>query len=252
MRTLFALILFVVTGTVFLVGCQSHVEQKIIFLKNPQLLKHYELIPVGKVWKDSSSILSKYDKIIVNSVITSKQLEKSTLEKLNLGSLTGLEKSSFLAFTKYTENAFKKAVQKDKRLKLVDKPGKNTLILQLALVKVVPGKPLFGILRNVPIPVGKAAFIITPAAKITGLAVDDMKGSVAIEGELIDSKTGKVVAMFADNRSETPAIINIRAMSTYGTPKKIVDAWAVLFVKALNRKPGAKLDAPASFKLIQL
>jgi hypothetical protein len=190
--------------------------------------------------------------VIVESVITSKQLDKSALEELNLGSLIGTDKKEFIEFVKYTENAFKRAIRKDKRLKLVDVPGPNTLILRLALVKVVPGKPLFGIVRNIPIPVGQASFIITPAAKVTGIAFNDLKGSVAIEGELRDSQTGKIVAMFADTRTETPSVINIRAMTTYGTPKKIVDAWAVLFVKALNRKPGEKLDAPPLFKLIEL
>ena len=252
MNNLLLCLLSVIAVVLLFAGCQTDPKQKIVFLKNPQVLKHYELIPVGKVWKDPNSDLSKYDKIIVDSVITSKKLNKSTLAKLNLTSLLGTDKKEFIEFVKYTENAFKRAIRKDKRLKLTDTPGPNTLILRLALVKVVPGKPLFGIVRNVPIPVGKASFIITPAAKLTGIALNDVKGSVAIEGELIDSQSGKVVAMFADTRTETPSVINIRAMSTYGTPKKIVDAWAVLFVKALNRKPGAKLDAPPLFKLIEL
>jgi len=84
------------------------------------------------------------------------------------------------------------------------------------------------------------------------MAFDELKGSVAIEGELLDSQTGKVVAMFADSKTETPTILNIRAMTTYGVPKKIVDAWAVLFVKSLNRKPGEKVNAPPAFKLIEL
>jgi hypothetical protein len=238
---------------VVLTGCQTgQKNQKIVFLKNPQVLEHYKLLPFNKVWKDPASNLRKYDKIIVQSLVTSKQLKKTELEKLNLQSVLGMEKAGLFKFAKYTENAFKRAIKKDKRLTLAEKPGPNTLILRLALVKVVPGKPLFGIIRNIPLPLGQASFIITPTAKLTGMAFDELKGSVAIEGELLDSQTGKVVAMFADSKTETPTILNIRAMTTYGVPKKIVDAWAVLFVKSLNRKPGEKVNAPPAFKLIEL
>jgi hypothetical protein len=252
MKKLLLFLLSIISVVFLFTGCQTSQKQKIVFLKNPQVLKNYELIPVGKVWKDPSADLRKYDKVMIDSIITSKKLKKSTLEKLNLGGLLGTDNKEFIEFVKYTKNAFERAVKKDKRLSLVDSPGPNTLIVRLALVKVVPGKPLFGIIRNIPIPVGQASFIITPAAKLTGFAFNDVKGSVAIEGELIDSQTGKIVAMFADTRTETPSVINIRAMSTYGTPRKIVDGWAVLFVRALNRKPGSKLDAPPLFKLIEL
>ncbi|RLD12030.1 MAG: hypothetical protein DRI44_02095 [Chlamydiae bacterium] len=45
-------------------------------------------------------------------------------------------------FADYTAEALKKAVKEDDKLKLVNKPGPNTIILELALVKVVPGKPI--------------------------------------------------------------------------------------------------------------
>lgn len=233
-----------------LTGCRTAPAEKIVYLKNPELLKKYDLVPFQKAWKDKNVDLRKYTKVIVAPVILSQKLKKSDLEKINLDQLLGIEKEEIMKFAKYTEAAFKNAIRKDPRLKLVTKPGPNTLLIKLALVKVVPGKVLFGIVRNVPIPVGNAGFIITPAAKLTGMSVDSMKGSVAIEGEFLDSETNKVVAMFADRRTETTALININAISTFGTPREIVNRWADLVVKCLNRAPGEKVEARDGFKII--
>jgi hypothetical protein len=233
-------------------GCVSPniPPEKIVFLKNPELLKKYELVPFQKAWKDKNVDLRHYSKIILEPVILSQHLSRNELEELNISTALGNDKNEILKFAKYTKRAFKKAIRNDPRLQLVSEPGPNTLIIRLALVKVVPGKPLFGIIRNVPIPIGKAGFLISPAAKLTGATVDSLKSSVAIEGEFIDSQTGKVVAMFADKQTETTALINMNLMSTYGTPREIVHKWAELIVKCLNRRPGEKIEAPDSIKLI--
>ena len=235
-----------------LAGCATAPppQPKIITLKNPKLLRKYEMVPVQKAWKNPKFDLRKYDKVIVRRVETPSGIKLTELEKTNLDSTLGVYAAQLRKFASYTESAFKKAIIADPRLQLVDNAGPNTMVLQLALVKVVPGKPLLGILRNVPIPLGQASFIITPAIKIVGGAVDDLKASVSIEGELLDSETGEVIAMFADTETEKTALINLALMSSYGTPEQIVDEWAKLFVEALNRRKGQKLEKPARVKLI--
>jgi len=245
------ILVFAITALFFFNSCQTAVpEEKIVFLENPSLLKKYELVPFQKAWKDKNVDLRNYTKIIVEPVILSQHLSRNELEDLNISSVLGTEKDDILKFAKITKRAFKKAIRKDKRLKLVSEPGPDTLIIRLALVKVVPGKPLFGIIRNIPIPIGKAGFLISPAVKLTGATVDSLKSSVAIEGEFIDSETQKVVAMFADQQTETTALINMNLLSTYGTPREIVNRWAELVVKCLNRKPGEKIEKPNSIKII--
>ena len=238
-----------------LTGCYTppKPEKRIVTLKHPELLKKYDMIPVQKAWKDPRIDLSKYDKIIVDRVeIPRNGIKLTEMEKTNLDSVLGVHAAQVRKFADYTAEAFKKAIQADPRLKLVTQPGPNTMILQLALVKVVPGKPLLGILRNVPIPVGKASFIITPAIKLVGGSVDGLQSTVSIEGELLDSQTRRVIAMFADKEKETAAVINTALMRSYGTPEEIVDDWANLFVKVLNRKKGEKIEHPNKAVLINL
>jgi len=211
---------------------------------------NYKMIPVHRAWKDPQVNLSKYDKIIVRRVETPKGIELTALEKANLDSALGANAARIKKFANYTANAFRKAIKADPRLKLLTEPGPNTMVLKLALGKVVPGKPLLGILRNVPIPLGKATFIVSPAIKLAGGAVDELQSSVAIEGELLDSQTGKTIAMFVDKEKETAALINLSLMSSYGTPEEIVDDWAKLFVRVLNRREGEKIERPSKEKLI--
>jgi hypothetical protein len=102
------------------------------------------------------------------------------VEGTNLDALIGADQAKELrAFAKYTANAFKKTIANDSRLQLATEPGPNTMILRLGLAKVVPGKPLWGLARNTPLPIGKVGFIITPAIKLAGASVDELKFGVA-------------------------------------------------------------------------
>jgi len=241
---------FIAVGiSYFLTGCQANKADKIVFLKNPGMMKKYDFIPFQKAWKDPNTNLQSYNKIIVEPVYTAKKLQKSDLEKINLDSIFGTEKKKALEFLDYTENAFKKAIDEDSRLQLVTNPGPNTMILQLALVKVVPGKPLVGAAKNIP--VSKIGLIITPATSAAGGTVDGpFQSSVAIEGRFLDSQTKKVIAKFADRQKEKTALFNIRDFSAYGTPQQIVDEWAKLVVLCLNRKPNEKIKKSGNIKLI--
>ena len=215
------MLLFLAVSLIAMCGCRTppEPEKKIVTLKHPELLKKYDMIPVHKAWKDPKVDLGKYDKIIVERVEVPEGIKLTELEKTNLDSVLGVHAVQVRKFANYTADAFKKAIQADPRLQLATQPGPNTMILKLALVKVVPGKPMLGILRNVPIPVGKASFIITPAIKVVGGAVDELQSSVSIEGELLDSQTRRVIAMFADKEKETSAVINTALMTSYGTPE---------------------------------
>jgi len=149
------------------------------------------------------------------------------------------EKQDMADFAKYTEDAFKKAIKEDpnKRFQLVDKPGPNTLVLEIALVKVVPGKPIKGALKNaanltpigaiiMPLKMGKQGYTDSPG-----------QASVAIEGRLTDSRTGEYFAMFADRRKQKTAVFNANDFTAYGNLRQIVDEWANGFVIISNKRP---------------
>lgn len=230
-------------------GCHAKPVEETVFLKDGHKMEKNKFLPFHNTWKDPDVNLQDYTKIIVEPVYTSKRLKRSDLEKLNINKLFGTNKKQAFEFIDYTEAAFKKAIDDDRRLQLVTTPGPKTMILQLALVKVVPGKPLIGTARNIPF--SKIGLIITPAVKtVAGSTQSPIQASVAIEGRFLDSQTKKVIAKFADNEKDTTALLNVKEMSSYGTPRQIVDQWAKLLVKCLNRKKNEKIERSQRVKII--
>lgn len=236
--------------TYLLTGCQATPAQEVVFIQQQEKkLQNYDFLPVDKAWYDPEIDFKKYTKIIVEPVITSKRIKQSDLEKANLDSFLGTDKEKALEFVKYTQNAFEKAIQNDTRLQLAEKPGPDTMILQIALVKVVPGKAVVGAVKNIPM--SRIGLIIAPATSAAGGSMDGpLQSSVAIEGRLLDSQSKQVIAAFADREKEKTAVFNLRDFRAYGTPEQLVDEWAALFVKALNRKPGEEVKPKARVKII--
>ena len=237
-----------------LYGCKAApVEKETSFLPNPEKLQDTKGGAVQKVWKDPNINLLSYDKVIVVPVFTEDQLQKSWLERNNIRHMLGDDDKDLLEFAKYTENAFKKAIAADRRLSLVTKPGPKTLILELALVKVVPGKPIIAALGNLSnlTPFGVLLVPLKVGAKAS--ADSPMQASVAIEGIVRDSQTKKVIGMFADREKQKAAVFNFNDFRAYSNLKQIVDEWAMQFVEAMNRKPDdprikdSKVFVPVNF-----
>jgi len=249
--------------SIALVGCKGTPVPDSGFIEDPDIMKECELVPFRKVWKDGKINFKKYNKIMVAPIFTKAQVEKSFLEKSNIYTYLGDDDKDLKEFTDYTTEALKKAVQKDKKFRLVDKPDSNTILLELALVKVVPGKPIVkgaSSAGNVATPIltkTPLAFIIIPIKLIAKKSSDTpgaLDSSVAIEGRIRDATTKKVIATFADQKKETTAFINLKDFSSYGTPRQLVDEWAEEIIEALNSNMGkdAKVEREKSVKPINM
>ena len=260
-KTALAIIICILSIT--LVGCKAKPVPDSGFIKNPEMMKETEFLPFTKAWKDKSINFKKYNKIMVAPIFTKAQLDKSWLEKSNLYYYLGKDDEQLAEFADYTTEALKKAVKKDPKFGLANKPGPNTVLLELALVKVVPGKPIIKAAENAgsvvtPIltatPVG---FVIIPVKFVAKSASDGpgpTDSSVAIEGRIRDSMTKKVIATFADRRKQKTAFFNLKDFSAYGNPKQLVDEWAEQIIEALNSNMGkdAKIEKKSSSTIINL
>lgn len=221
------------------------------FLPSADLMHKNDLVPVQRVWKNPKMKNTDYNKIVVMPINTSHQLPQTDTEKNNIRSMLDAEKQDMIDFAQYTEEAFKKAIREDKnnRFQLVEQAGPNTLVLELAIVKAVPGKPIIGALKNASnlTPIGAIIMPIKMAKQ--GYTESSMQASVAIEGRLTDSQTGEYFAMFADRRKQKTAVFNANDFTAYGNLRQIVDLWASGFVTALNKRPletGAKIEDSTS------
>lgn len=112
----------------------------------------------------------------------------------------------------------------------------NALTLHLALTEFTPTSAVGNAAKTA------AGFFIGPFAS---LASPFTKGTIAIEGEVRDPATGRVVFQFADRESDPLTFLSVRSYQSTAFAKMIIDQWAAQFPPALRTPAGVKQkDAP--------
>lgn len=111
--------------------------------------------------------------------------------------------------------------------RLVEKPGADTLTLQLAIVEIQPtsvhGNTMMTVLK----------FAVSPVAALGRLFT---AGNMAIEGKVLVSKSSRAFFQFADNEADKLTFINTRDFQPYGHAVNSMRDWAVQF-EAMTRAP---------------
>jgi hypothetical protein len=126
--------------------------------------------------------------------------------------------------------------------KLVDE---KTIVIQLALVELVPNKAALGVL-------GTAAWAAPLAIGIPmgTLAAFTDQGSISFEGRARDGGTGDVVAMCADREIGPMRIVDFRSMTWYGSAHEIIGGWASQLVQLSNTPRDVQVEHSAYFTLM--
>ena len=137
----------------------------------------------------------------------------------------------------YLRESFTTALQNDPVVhhEVVNSPKHRTMILEMALVELVPTKAF---MRSVMDVFG----LLIPGAQVLGLTGS---GSVAIEGRIRDADTGEVIFKFADRQQDKTAIISAQDFTWHGHAKEIIDDWAKEFVE-LYDTPSSHMVAMSS------
>jgi len=123
---------------------------------------------------------------------------------------------------------------------LANQPGKDTLTLQLAIIELNPTSPK----GNVMVTVLK--FVVTP---FIGFAAYLTKGNMAIEGKVVDSRSGRPFFQFADNESDKLTFINLRDYQPYGHAVNTMHHWAVQYEQMTRSPRGLKVKDSGSITL---
>jgi hypothetical protein len=151
----------------------------------------------------------------------------------------------------YMRQAFIMAVENDpkKRFKVVEKPGANTLILEMAIVQVVPSKAELQALSLVPVGFfGLIGTGVMAGGSALTHSEDQGKGVIAMEGRTRDAASGEVVWMFADREHPPTAIVDIKSLFRWEPAKPICDGWARQFIELENAPHGAKIKEIPNFQ----
>ncbi len=186
--------------------------------------------PVNRFWTAPGVKWDSYNKIIVSRVDTSRLMKQSWWAQVNTRELVSDPRKDCETIARYTENSFMSAIlhDKKKRFMLVSAPGEHTLYLELAVVELVPSKPFLNAVENT------AGFFIPGF----GLLTMANKGSVAIEGKIVDSATGKIICMYTDREVGDGAVIDLASLTWYRHAEIIIDHWSKEFVEIANSPKG--------------
>ena len=126
------------------------------------------------------------------------------------------------------------------RIQLAGGPGPGVLVLELALVELVPSKAYWNAGAT-------AAGFVIPGAGFLSMAG---AGSIAIEGRARDGASNKIIATFKDRRNDKAAPINIGSYTWYHGAETNIADWAAEFAELLNTPPGhvVKRASPVTLK----
>ena len=216
----------VLLGAMFLSvpwGCKTATAPDAGFLQQSEkMTPQRERFPFQRVWVKPGVQKENYNYIVISPVNTQYLMENTGWKAANPGNID-LEKSAS-EMAEYTEQTFREAFQNDTRpgVRLTDKPGPRTIVLELAIVELAPSKAVLGALSLASPAFGTEVGVALGAAS----AAPGGKPSVAIEGRLKDGATGETLIMFADRQESQMHIIDLKAVTWWGHAKDIIKDWA--------------------------
>lgn len=116
------------------------------------------------------------------------------------------------------------------RYRIVQKPGPDTVTLEMAIVELNPTSPKGNAVKTA------LKFVVGPVASLGGYFT---KGNMAIEGRVRDSASGGLVFQFADNEADKMTFYSLRDFRPYGHALKAMKMWAEQF-ELMTRTPPDK------------
>ena len=232
-----------------LAGCKAGEVPDSAFNPNPELMSKDANVPFQRIYRSNKFDPNAYNEIFIAPVNTDYLRDEKFWEGLNLANLDKEKlKREIGELADYTHQSFTKAFTEDPNhhFTVVDTAGSDTLVLELALVQIVPSRIIFGV-------IGCVSSIPAAVGMIGGAASNSQdvgKGMVAIEGRLRNGRTGEIIAMFADCEHPKSAILDFKAMNWWAPAKVIIDDWGKQLVEVVNNPPGTLIKDSPAFELL--
>ena len=211
-------------------------------------------VPYNRIWINPKYKDKNYTEIFVAPVNTDYVMAQNIWEQATVADFSKDEvKKNVHLLADYQRQAFINAAEKDPKKKfiVVNTPGPNTLILETAIVQLVPSKAELQALGLVPVGfVGLAVTGVEIGSSAATGSEDQGKGVVAMEARMRDGATGEVVGMFADREHPPAAILDVKALFWWEPAKPICDGWARQFIAMEKGIKGSKNKEISNFELL--
>jgi hypothetical protein len=201
--------------------------------------------PFQRVWVAEHHDRDRYSKIIVAPVEIEHLLEGSWWDKMSTATFFGLHDDAERLSGRLqgiVEQAF--SDDPNHRFEVTDQPDAQTVILELALVEIVPNKSVMALAALASFGGGPAV-----SSPINLVASRAEHGFFAFEGRLRDGATGQVIAMFSDRETAKTRVLDLQSVMWYGHANDIFDEWAEQLVAVTNRPRDPGIPDPTPFSL---
>jgi hypothetical protein len=236
-------------GLMNLAGCKAKPAESSGFLPDSHLMSAAEHSPFHRMYWNRQHDPAKYTEIMVAPVNTNYVRAQNIWEAATVVNVSHEQiEKDIQALADYTRDSFIRAARNDPRhrVTVVQTAGPHTIILEVALVQVVPSKAVLNALGFVSwVP----AAVSTAGSMATG-SEDSGKGVVAIEARFRDGQTGEVIGMFADRERPKVALLDLKSLSWWAPAKDIVDEWSAQLIELANSPPGVAVKDSPTFELL--
>lgn len=221
---------FFCTG-ILLTGCSTkgHVPDT-GYLEQPERMTKSKKYPFNRQWFDASVNWTAFDKVYIAPVDIDHLKHLSWWQKASLRNDLNLSAEKL---AHYTRLHFKEAFNASNgRFTVVNKPGPKVLVIELAIVELVPTK----------------AWLNTIEFAGMFMALD--KGFTAIESRLLDGGNGKVIATVADGESGRNTLFSAADFTWWGHSRNTINYFAKSFEQVLADGWQGHVSSRSPFALI--
>ena len=241
-----------------LISCKAVEAPDSGFIKHPERMHKDPSLPFHKVWFYRYFNLMNYSRIIISPVKLHYMFTQSKVEGMNVRNYLDYKDTDDKYAADYFRNSFIEAFNSmpENRFKVVNNRGYGTLMLDVAIVEIVPTKvsmnSVSGALMFVPFGgiLMSAAFSLISLpikAVLGGVFESGFKSYIAFEAVLKDAMTGKVLASYSDRETQQAALFSFKDYTYFAHIRGIIDEWAHQTVRMLNRKHGERIENSSAF-----
>lgn len=212
------------------VGCKAGPAPDAGFIENPEVLRQDDKLPFDAVWFKEGVDFSKFQTVYIAPVDTTHLLNLDWWDKANIA--PGDQQSQAQELGEYFRNEVKSQFADDDKNKhtVVDTPGDDTLIVELAIVEVVPTKVWLNAIGYI-------------------LAGQLDNGLTAFEGRFRDGKTKEVIAEFKDREYGQLDIVSIADFQWNRHSRHTAEVWGDQLEEVVYVQPGATVSHMSSVTL---
>jgi hypothetical protein len=219
------------------------------FLEDPNWMEpHPERAPFDRTWVSPTLDWSSYKKVWIAPVDVTHVLEMDLWDKVNVRTFKVKDDIAEMAveFREDVDKAFRS--DSTAHFQVIEDPNaadRDTVLLEIALVELVPSKAGLGIL-------GTAAWVAPPeiGVPVATVAAFTQRGSVAFELRARDGATREVIAMAADRETGPMRVLDLRSATWYGNVHQALEIWAQQMVALANTPRDQQVKHSAYFTLM--